>query len=277
MIAVLRNVVEVLRLPVEHRGHRVDPPIVIQIAEGHAAMRRRALERRARARAHVLKFAVSQIAQYGVGLLRLAQGHLRDIIQHVPARRQQVLPTVVVEIENPVRPARHWPRNGRPCPEIARDLREVARLAAVPEQRETYRPRSRSPRCRPSRRYPRPGNPRPCPTYRMPDSRIRHARLQRHLFEFFAAQIVKQHIRRVVVGYEHIHEPIMIVVGERHSHAFPADLADARGRRHIRKRTVAVVVIQACSAAAHSSWDGNKRAVFGLGPQKGSLLTSHLQ
>src|ERR1022692_859992 len=135
MIAILRNVVEVLRLPVEHAHHGVNAPIVIHVPECHAAMRRGALEIGAGADAHVLELPVSQVAQHRVGFFRFAQRHLSDIVERVPAHRQQVLPSVIVEIGNPIRPARHGAGDGAHTGDGG-DLREISRRAAILEQRK---------------------------------------------------------------------------------------------------------------------------------------------
>ena len=60
--------------------------------------------------------------------------------------------------------------------------------------------------------------------------RIGNAGLQRHFLKLLAAEIVKQHVGRIVVGHEHVHESIVVVVGERHTHALSADLRRCRSR-----------------------------------------------
>src|SRR5438046_5614457 len=82
--------------------------------------------------ADVLKFAVPKVPEDRVGFLVLEERHLRDVVVHVAARDQEILPSVVIEIRNTVRPSRHLARCAAQAAE-AGDLRETAR-ARVSEQ-----------------------------------------------------------------------------------------------------------------------------------------------
>ena len=55
---------------------------------------------------------------------------------------------------------------------------------------------------------------------------------------------MEEHVRGVVVGHEDVREAVTIVVGKGDAHSLPADLADARGRRHVREGPVPVVVVK---------------------------------
>src|ERR1039458_4613130 len=70
-----------------------------------------------------------------IWFFRFAQRHLSDIVERVPAHRQQVLPSVIVEIGNPIRPARHGAGDGAHTGDGG-DLREISRRAAILEQRK---------------------------------------------------------------------------------------------------------------------------------------------
>src|SRR5208282_3630752 len=73
---------------------------------------------------------------------------------------------------------------------------------------------------------------------------IRDAGFQRDLLEFLASQIVEQEVGAVVVGNENIHEPIAIVVGNRHTHTLAEEFGDARFHGDVSKSPVAVVAVQ---------------------------------
>jgi hypothetical protein len=49
--------------------------------------------------------------------------------------------------------------------------------------------------------------------------RVGHAAFQGDLLEFLAAEIVEEKIGQVVVGDEHVHESVAVVVGDHSSHA----------------------------------------------------------
>ena len=103
--------------------------------------------------AHILKLAVAQIAEDRVRLFVLAVGKHRDVVENVAARDEQVLPAVVVEIEDAVRPSGHVARAQQvrlegPLPELA--------VAAILEIAETIRSRRRCARCPDGRHCSRP-------------------------------------------------------------------------------------------------------------------------
>jgi len=97
--------VEISQRAVQNCNHRIYASVIIYVSKGDSAMWRGQLEVGAGLAADVLEFAVSQIAQNRVGLFILAIAKLRNVIENVAAGDEQVLPSVVVEIEDSVSPS----------------------------------------------------------------------------------------------------------------------------------------------------------------------------
>ena len=131
--------------------HRQDRPGAL--GDRHTTVRRRYLEIGAGSSAHILKLAISQVAEDGVGLFVFPVRELSDVVQHIAARHEQVLPPVVIKIENPISPSGH---SSRPKPDaLQRSSRRTGRRPCS-EKRETIRSPRRCARCPGGHRCPHP-------------------------------------------------------------------------------------------------------------------------
>ena len=97
-------------------------------------MNGRTLEVGANAGAHVVKFAIAQIAQNRTGLSARPGEDALWICQHVAARNKQVFPAVVIEIVDAVAPSRHF--HGGPTDAATGGGVIEQHSAAVEQQRE---------------------------------------------------------------------------------------------------------------------------------------------
>ena len=83
--------------------HQIHASVVVEISIRESTVRRRPGEVGPGRGAHVCKLPIPEIAKDGVrfGIAKMP-GDLLDIVHHIAAGYHQVLPTVVVEIDDPV-------------------------------------------------------------------------------------------------------------------------------------------------------------------------------
>ena len=106
MILVCRNVVKQLHRTVQHRDDHVDVAVIVEVSESDSTVRGVLRKIGAGAGTHILKLAVAQIAKDRIRLRVLALGNqAADIVENIGARHKQVLPAIVVEVDDPVSPA----------------------------------------------------------------------------------------------------------------------------------------------------------------------------
>ena len=123
-----RNISQHDRRFAQRRQRHIHAPVSVEVRECRSAMHRRSADLRCP------KLAVRSLEQQQVRLPRLpARIHL-GVVLHVPARGEQVLPAVVVEVIRPRAPAAQRDRR-RPDPRRIRDVREHA-LPEIPVQRK---------------------------------------------------------------------------------------------------------------------------------------------
>lgn len=82
----------------------------------------------------------------------------------------------------------------------------------------------------------------------------RHACCETHLLERAITSVMEQKVRQVVVGDKNIGEAVAIVIGERHTHAAPAELCDARFLGNIFERPVSAIAVQLIGHALKVFW-----------------------
>src|SRR5215472_15640035 len=109
----MARVVKILHRTVQHSHNCIDAAVVVDVAECNAAMGRGLLEIRACIRAGIPKLSIAEIAKDGIWFRIRAIGSQSDIVEDVSTRDEEILPAVVVEIEDPVGPSRHVSRNAK--------------------------------------------------------------------------------------------------------------------------------------------------------------------
>src|SRR5205085_80217 len=77
----------------------------------------------------------------------------------------------------------------------------------------------------------------------------RHAGGERDFFKSPIATIVKEKIGLAIVGYKHVHEAVVIVVGKRQAHPAPHKLADARFLCDVLEGPIATVPVEGVAEA----------------------------
>ncbi len=189
----------------------------------------------------ILERAVTQAAEDAVGLPVRIVLELLDLVVHVRVGGEDVLPPVVVEVEEAVPPPaarRHQPAE----PAGMRDVLEEA-LPHVPVQREAL----------PRERGDMDVGPPVVVVVAEVDAHGRHllpvlgerdAGQQGRLLEGAVLAVVQQEARELVVGDVHVQEAVAVVVGEGEPHAPALDLPQARFHGHVLERAVPAVVVQ---------------------------------
>src|SRR6185437_9275573 len=120
VIPCFGDVAEDLHRRSESRDDQIHASIVVQIAERQAPVRRWLYKVCPCGSAHVFKSPVSQIAKDGVGFsVAKMPGYFPDVVEHVAAGYHQILPAVVIEIDDGVGPAGHRPGQIRECALVA--------------------------------------------------------------------------------------------------------------------------------------------------------------
>src|SRR5882672_8451199 len=104
MISHGRRIPEQLRRLADAADHYIDAAVTIEVAERGAAVPSHLLKVLACALAHIEETSAAQARKHQIWLSRLANGELFHVAVDRAAGRKQVLPSVIVEIIDPVTP-----------------------------------------------------------------------------------------------------------------------------------------------------------------------------
>ena len=102
-----RIAIQHFRLTVEHGHHDIDVTIVVEIAERRAAPRQVLLEYAATRRRDIRELAVDVADEQRWLNVANRWVHFFNVVEYVTLRHEQILPAVVIEIQEPRTPARH--------------------------------------------------------------------------------------------------------------------------------------------------------------------------
>src|ERR1700722_912409 len=108
MVVVTRDVVKQLNWPAQHGDHHVHAAVVVEISESYASMSSLQLEVCSSGGADILEFPVPEVSEnriwLGVPPVRIDK---IDVVDHIRTGDKQVLPAVVVKVEDPISPSGH--------------------------------------------------------------------------------------------------------------------------------------------------------------------------
>ena len=240
MIPRARAVHEQLRLVVDRAHHNIDLPVVVERAERCPAVKSRRKNGTAGCCADVREGEVPVVAQQPVRLQCWTMEHFQLVIQNCPAGNKQILPSVVIEIERARAPGRHAMAECR----HAGDIGHIVKLrAAVLVKRESVAEH----RSVKNLRQPiivEIAEVRPHAGDDAAIGCVSDPLLQGRVLEGAIAVVVHQKIGRCVIGHKDVSKAVIIVVGERQSHAFAHIPSDMRRQRDIPECSLAVILVQ---------------------------------
>src|SRR5580704_4100396 len=227
---------------VETGDHGINAACVEDVSEGRAAMGAGNLEGRAGVGTGIFELAVAEVAKDGVGLgVGLGGDGLLDVIHHVGAGDEEVLPAIVVEVVGAVAPAGHAIGESA---EAAGDVRiDEGAAALVDVEREAFMLNGG---------VPDVGQAVVVDVAEISAhagesvavGRVGNTSRDGNLLELFTANVVEKEVGHGVVGDEGGEKATAIDVGEGHCHPFAVEGVDAGFVRDISERAVAVVAIE---------------------------------
>lgn len=240
MVVVEGRIVKKFRAAVNDGDDNVHFAIVVEVAEGGAAVRGRNLQVRAGARAKILKFAGLEVAEHGVRLpIVLPRVDFR-IFADVRIGAEEIFVPIVVKIEDPRAPAAHLKTGKADTGRVGLLAEET--LALVAEEGKGFASEGGEENAGPARVGPVPE----IDTHtrnRNAVARVRHFGFNADLLEAPTPQIFEKKVPFVVVGDEDVRPAVAVIVRDRGAHAFSNLFEEAHGSGNIRKRPVSVVVV----------------------------------
>ena len=236
------DVAEELEGLVEAADDGIDAPGVEDVAEGCAAMRAGDLETGAGAGTHVLKLAVAEIAEDGVGFrVGLGRNGLLDVVHDICARDEEVLPSVIVEVVSAFAPPRHAVGELAEAAGVVRVYEDAAALVDVEREAFVF-----------DGVVPDVGqsividvaevgaHARESIAIR----RVSDARGDGDLFELLSANIAEEKVGHGVVGDKGIEKSIAVEISKRDTHALAKEGIYAGFMRDISECAITVVAIE---------------------------------
>ena len=242
MLALCTGVTEKFDGLVETGDDGVDASGVEDVAKGRAAMCAGNLEAGPCAGTDVLKLAVAEIAEDGVGLrVGLRGDGLLNVVHDVGASDEEVLPAVIVEVVNAVAPTGHavgeWPQAAGvvgidECTAALIDVeREFfvldsgvpdVRQAIVVDVAEIGSHAGES----------------------VAIGRVGNTGGDGNLFKLLSANVAEEEVGHGVVGYEGREKAAAVDIGEGHCHALAEESVDAGFVRDVSECAVAIIAIE---------------------------------
>ena len=233
----------------ERQHDDVETAVAVEIGDAASPMRRYGIGKTG-CGGRVPESPMAVVDEEAVGLLPVDGFEVADPRVHMRVGREDVLPSIVVEVRDDRAPARRLHRQPRQTARL-RGLDERA-AAVVAKERERFS-------CEGGHQDVLPAvvvvildvgsHARDRP------ARIgyRHAGEERGLFERAVALVPEQEVGNRVVGHECVEPSIVIEVRKGDAHALPDVRQQPRTRRHVLERAVAAIPVQAVGQTLEES------------------------